>query len=117
MVLPVIFYILASISALAAIVVVATARSSKPLASLLALIGGFLPWIIIAIWHKLIPSSSAAMVIGCLGSAPMFMASFLHFGIGRRPAGWTIVAIASMIGACSGIGFSIFIYRLFLYGR
>ncbi|RYD20180.1 MAG: hypothetical protein EOP88_16105 [Verrucomicrobiaceae bacterium] len=113
MVLPVVFYILGTIAVLSAIVTVTTARFFKPVACLLAVAGGLAPWIVILMWHKWIPGSALGTIVGMLGGGPLFMASFLHFGMGRKPRAWTTVATASMLGSCSGIGFGIFLYRFF----
>lgn len=115
MILPTVFYALAAITILAAVAVLAAARFEKPVACLMALVGGLIPWLVIGMFHRVLPSVAFGYM--GLGSAPLFMASFLHFGIGRKPSGWRTVAIASIVGACAGIGFSVFFYRWMLFGR
>jgi hypothetical protein len=108
------FCVLATISSLSAVVVVAAARFNKPAACLLALLAGLGPWGVIAVDLGWIPSLWKWTIILMLGSGPLFMASFLHFGIGKKPPRWRIVAIASIVGACSGIGFVVLLYCLIM---
>ncbi|RYD45108.1 MAG: hypothetical protein EOP85_09070 [Verrucomicrobiaceae bacterium] len=108
------YYLAAGITSLAACIVVALGRFTRPAASICAMLAGLAPWIFIGMFKKWLPQSQALFIFGFFGSAPLFMTSLLLFSIRKKTEHWRIVAGACIAGICAGAGYSYALYRVLL---